>query len=113
MRRGIQVKQDSEECQVSRDQRDQSDPGERRAVRVLRGWGGQKESEGLQVCQGFQEHQDFQVCRDRMDHQAPGECPAATGQRVTGVSQDLEGSPELLVCRVHLVYLDKRETQVM
>lgn len=78
----------------------------------LRGWPGQKESGVLPVCQDSQEHQDFQVYQDRTDLQAPGECRAATEQKVKGVTQDLEGFLELLVYRVHPVYLVPRETQV-
>lgn len=77
---------------------------------VLRGRGGQKESEVQLVYQAFPAHQDFQVYQDKTDHQAPGECRAATGQKVKGVTQDLEGFPVLLDFRVHLVYLALRET---
>lgn len=79
---------------------------------VLRGQPGQKESGVLLVCQDSQAHQGFQVCQDRKDRQAPGECRAATEQKVNEVTQDLEGFLELLVCRVHPVYLAPRETQV-
>lgn len=78
---------------------------------VLRGRLGLKESEVLQVCQDFQAHQDFQVYQDKMDPQAPGECQAATGQRVKGVTQALEVFLVLLVYRVHPVYLVPRATQ--
>lgn len=77
----------------------------------LRGRAGLKESEALQVCQDFQAHQDFQVYQDRTDLQAPGECRAATEQRVKEVTRDLEESLVLLVCRAHLVYLVLRETR--
>lgn len=110
--RGVsRVFRDSLESPVSQDQRDLSDPEERRAVTVLRGCPGQRESEGLPVCQASQEHQDFQVCLDRMDHQGRGACQAATEQRVIEVTQDLEVFPEPLDFRGHLVYLDLRETQ--
>lgn len=77
----------------------------------LQGRPGLKESGVLLVCQDSQAHQEFQVCKDMTDLQAPGECRAATEQKVKGVTQDLGGFLELLVCRVHLVFLVPRETQ--
>lgn len=112
MKGGSQVSRDSQESRGSPDLKDQSEPEERREVMDLKDQVVQKESEGPQDCQDFQEHQDFQVCRGRMVLQARGECRAATGQRVKGVSQEAEESPDSRDYRVHLVCQDQRVTQV-
>lgn len=108
-----QVSPDSQESQGSPDLRGRSDPEERRAVMDLMDHQAQKELEGHLDYQDSQAHQVFLVCQGRMDLQAPEECRVATGQRVTGVFQDLEESLDNKEYQVHLVFQDQRETQVM
>lgn len=73
----------------------------------------QKEFEDLQDCQDFQEHQDFQVCLGSMVLQAREECRVAMGQRVRGVSQEVQESLGSKDFWVHLVCQDQRETQAI
>ncbi|KAA8582741.1 hypothetical protein FQN60_006412, partial [Etheostoma spectabile] len=63
-------------------------------------------------CQDFQERLDFQVCPGRTDPQAPEDWRDATVQRVKGVSQEVQESPDSKDGRVHLVCRDKRELPV-
>lgn len=108
-----QVSPDSQESQDSPDLKGRSGPEERRVAMDLKDQSVQKESEGLLVCQDFQEHQDFPVCPGRTDLQAREECRVVMAQRVREVYQAVQGSLDSRVGRVHLVCQDKRETRVM
>lgn len=108
-----QVSPDSQESQDSPALRGRSEPEERRAVMDFKDYLVQKEYEGRLDCQDFQERRDSRVCPGRTDLRAREECPVATGQRVIGVSQEVQESLDIRDCRVHLVCRDRRATQVM